>query len=225
METLEVQCATMINLIDQLYIGGQRLMIGIAGPPGSGKSTLAAAVVEQLNTRLGGSNQAALLPMDGFHLDNDILEMRGMLDRKGAPETFDVEGLLALLECVKTASSDIRYPLFDRTNDCVLTDAGLLKVTSSIIVVEGNYLLLDAPLWSEVTALFDATVFLSPLVSTLEKRLMERWISYGFSLQQASEKARGNDLINAELVLKQSVLPNLNLVESAAVTPESTNKD
>ena len=224
MDTLDVQCATTINLIDQTHEGSQRIMIGIAGPPGSGKSTLAAAVVDQLNARLDGSSQAALLPMDGFHLANELLEMRGLLQRKGAPETFNVEGLLALLEGVKTANSDIRYPLFDRVNDCVLADAGLLKANTLIIVVEGNYLLLDAPLWSEITALFDATVFLRPLLSTLENRLIDRWLSHGFSPQQASEKAHGNDLINAELVLKQSVPASLNLTELPAVTTENANK-
>ena len=198
-------------MIEQIHTDSGRIMIAIAGPPGSGKSTLAAAVVKQLNASSKSSSEAALLPMDGFHLGNDELDIRGLLERKGAPETFDVQGLLALLKNVKTTNVDLRYPLFDRICDDVLADAGLLKASTSIVVVEGNYLLLDAPLWSEISALFDATVFLDPLLSTLEKRLIERWLNHGFSAQQASEKVHSNDLINAKLVLKQSVAASLKL--------------
>lgn len=208
----------VLNLIAQTTRPGQRVVIGITGPPGSGKSTLALDVVERLNTEAGNGLRAALLPMDGFHLDNEVLAERGLLPRKGAPETFDTAGLVRLVRRVRDGGADIRYPLFDRKEDRCLTDAGLLKAETPIVVVEGNYLLLDAPPWDVLRGLFDATVFLAPSIETLEERLIERWLSFGFSSEEAAEKARGNDLKNACLVLKYSRTADLLLSQQTKAT-------
>lgn len=218
MSTLDAHRDAVVRLIDRTAHPLDRIMIAIAGPPGSGKSTLAEAVVDQLNQRAGKPDEAALLPMDGFHLDNELLRQRNLLERKGAPQTFDVEGLLELLITVKSHFGDVRYPTFDRALDHALIDAGLLKTETTIVVVEGNYLLLDAPVWSELRDLFDATVFLSPSRSTLENRLMQRWLSYGFTKDEARQKAHGNDMINAENVLDHSQTADLTLTEAGAAT-------
>lgn len=208
----------VLDLITRAARSGQRVVIGIAGPPGSGKSTLAEDVVERLNLEAGKGLRAALLPMDGFHLDNEILAERGLLARKGAPETFDAAGLVRLVRRVRDREADIRYPLFDRTRDRCLADAGLLEAETPIVVVEGNYLLLDAPPWDELAGLFDATVFLCPSIRTLEDRLIERWLSFGFSPKAAAEKARGNDLKNARLILENSRAADLLLTQQTEAT-------
>ncbi|MCH4564036.1 nucleoside triphosphate hydrolase [Halomonas sp. EGI 63088] len=208
----------VLDLLIQARRPGKRTVIGIAGPPGSGKSTLAEEVVERLNAPLGSGSRAVLLPMDGFHLDNEVLAARGLLARKGAPETFEAAGLVRLVRRVRDGGANIRYPLFDRTLDRCLTDAGLLKAETPIVVVEGNYLLLDAPPWDGLAGLFDATVFLAPSIETLEERLIERWLSFGFSPEEAAEKARGNDLKNARLVLEHSRAADLLLTQETEAT-------
>ena len=78
-----------------------RRLVALAGPPATGKSTLAGALCERLS-RDGQS--AVVVPMDGFHLDNRILEARGLLARKGAPETFDADGFIALIRRLKSGA-------------------------------------------------------------------------------------------------------------------------
>lgn len=213
MASIATQANAVVDFIDRAARSDRRTLIGIAGPPGSGKSTLAEAVVQQLNRRAGNSDYAALLPMDGFHLDNELLLQRDLLKRKGAPETFDVGGLYELVVSARTDVGDIHYPLFDRALDRALVDAGLLRSTTSIVVFEGNYLLLDAPIWDGLTELFDATVFLKPSLETLEKRLMKRWLGFGFTPEQAALKVHDNDLKNARLVLEHSGVADLTLDE------------
>lgn len=215
MGALENNRDAVIDLIDRTARPLDRILIGVAGPPGSGKSTLAESVVAHLNQRAGSRNEAALLPMDGFHLDNELLRQRNLLHRKGAPETFDAEGLVELLMTVKAGLGDVHYPLFDRALDHSLIDAGLLRADTKIVVVEGNYLLLDAPVWNRMVDLFDATVFLSPSRSTLEERLMARWLGYGYSEADARQKAHGNDMVNADTVLEHSLPADLTLSEGA----------
>lgn len=216
MASIATETSRIIEFIDRAARSDRRTLIAIAGPPGSGKSTLAEAAVHQLNRRAGKNDHAALLPMDGFHLDNELLLQRGLLQRKGAPETFDVGGLYELVVSARTDVGDIHYPLFDRALDRALVDAGLLGSATSIVVFEGNYLLLDAPIWDGLTALFDATVFLKPSLETLEKRLMNRWLELGFTAEQAVLKVQVNDLKNARLVLEHSAVADLTLGEEEA---------
>lgn len=208
----------VMALITRVARSGERTLIAIAGPPGSGKSTLAEAVVKQLNSRVGSEPLAALIPMDGFHLDNQDLDKQGLLSRKGAPETFDAAGLVRLVRRIRTGGTDIHYPLFDRTIDRCQVDAGLLSAETPIVVVEGNYLLLDDSPWNALAGLFDATVFLAPAVEVLEERLIHRWLRYGFSPEMAAEKARANDLRNARLVLEKSLAADLLLTQQTDET-------
>lgn len=177
--------------------GDRRILVGIAGPPGSGKSTLA----EDLANGIGTS--AAVLPMDGFHLDNATLRQKGLLDRKGAPETFDAVGFVELVRALKHQSS-LTYPTFDRDADSTIPDGGRIDAGSDIVLVEGNYLLLDLPPWSELAALFDMTVKLVVARSELERRLTKRWLDHGLSPTAAKNRAHENDMRNADLVLESS---------------------
>ena len=97
---------------------GGRAVLGLAGPPGAGKSTLAAALVDVLGDR------AALVPLDGFHLDDDVLAALGRADRKGAADTFDADGYVALLRRLRAADDAVVYaPRFDRDRELSLAGA------------------------------------------------------------------------------------------------------
>lgn len=193
---------------------GRRRLIGIAGPPGSGKTTLAAALVERLNAAVPG--QAVLLPMDGFHLDNAELDRAGLRAVKGAPQTFDVEGFVTKVREIGAAGQPCRFPRFDRTGDRTLPDAGLADATAGIVVVEGNYLLLSRPGWSALRPLFDATILLAPPPAVLEQRLLRRWLDHGLSPEDALQRTRCNDLVNARVVQAESAAPDLRLADAPA---------
>ncbi len=191
---------------------GFRLVLGIAGPPGSGKSTLAAHVTEMLNMRRPDS--AVLLPMDGFHLDNVDLDRLGLRAIKGAPQTFDAAGFVALLSQARQAGQVIRYPVFDRNQDRALPDAGEIGETVDTLVVEGNYLLLPEGAWARIPALLDLSVMLRPSIKTLEARLLARWTGLGLSREEAEKRALGNDLPNAQRVLTDSTTADLTLPQA-----------
>ncbi len=191
--------------------GGGRLLVGIAGPPGVGKSTLA----DTLCTRLTDSGyEAAIVPMDGFHLDNDVLRQRGLLDRKGAPETFDAEGFVSLVARLRENRGPIAIPLFDREADCVRPDAQTITRSSRILLLEGNYLLLDRPPWSRIPPLLDLSVFISASMETLRSRLIHRWLEHGYDTIRAEKRAESNDIPNAKLVLEHSRSGDLSATET-----------
>ncbi|WP_240705141.1 nucleoside/nucleotide kinase family protein [Pacificoceanicola onchidii] len=175
---------------------GRRRLVALAGPPASGKSTLAEELALRL-TRAGC--QAQVVPMDGFHLDNRILSARGMLERKGAPETFDVSGLTRLVGAL-AQEEQVFFPLFDRARDLAIAGAGLVGPACDTVVIEGNYLLHDAPGWRDLAAYWDFTIALEVPPEVLRKRLIARWLSYGLTQEQAVNRAQGNDLPNADTV-------------------------
>ena len=147
--------------------------------------------------------------MDGFHYDNAILDERGWRARKGAPETFDVGGFSSLLHRLKNETDDIAIPLFDRSADLARASARIISSHQRLLIVEGNYLLLDRPNWRELFPLFDLTIFLKPSIETIEERLIQRWLDYGFDQQTAEARAKGNDLNNARVILAESRPANI----------------
>lgn len=177
-------------------------MIGIVGPPGSGKSTLAEALVDRLNQQETGL--AALVPMDGFHMDNAQLDRLGLRSVKGAPHTFDADAFVATLRGLRPTGSAGAVPLFDRSQDRTVPAGRSVADTVRVLVIEGNYLLLASPPWQQVACLLDATVALRPSLGTLEQRLIQRWRAHGLSAQMAYEKTHGNDLNNAKRVMEES---------------------
>lgn len=176
---------------------GSRFVAGVAGPPASGKSTLA----KDLVTRLGP--RAAVLPMDGFHMDNAALQAMGLLHRKGAPETFDAQGFVDLVRRLKR-DGVVPYPTFDRAADATVPQGGVIAAGTDIVIVEGNYLLLDTPPWDQLAAEFDLTVALQVSAPELEARLMARWRAHGLSEPQARARAHENDLPNARFVAQNA---------------------
>lgn len=129
----------LLQRIAALPTGPGRRLIAVAGQPASGKSTLAAALVAALNSP---ETTAALVPMDGFHLDNALLRDRSLLERKGAPETFDAAGLVHAMRRLKS-EPHVVLPSFDRHRDIAI--AGAIEITAlhRLVLVEGNYLCFD----------------------------------------------------------------------------------
>lgn len=183
-----------------------RLIVGVAGAPASGKSTLGAWLSQQINRTWSIDSQSIVVPMDGFHLDNSVLEARRMLAVKGAPQTFDVQGFITLLQrlAAGTSASPVFFPEFDRSADLARNASNAVEQHHRVIIVEGNYLLLRHPLWNEIESLLSLSVFLEVPMAQLEKRLIQRWLEYGLDPQAARARALTNDIPNARLVVKES---------------------
>ncbi len=202
----EQHLETLCDRITRAAEGKDRLIVAIAGAPASGKSTLSARLCQRLNAEASEGDIAAVVPMDGFHLDDGVLREQGTLARKGAPFTFDFGGLNAILSRLKTNREDaIAVPLFDRDLEIARAGARLIPRSCKIILVEGNYLLLDLAPWSGLKQYFDLSVALSVPFPTLEKRLIARWTGLGFSPDEAFRRARENDLANASLVQEKGL--------------------
>ena len=191
----------LIDRLQPLTKGPQRRLVALAGPPAAGKSHLC----EALMAALPG---AGLLQMDGFHLDDGLLRQRGTLPRKGAPETFDLDGLAVMLDRLRADDGrPVLVPLFDRSIETSRAAAAEIPAEARLILVEGNYLLLDRPGWRELARHFALTVMLEAPEPVLRARLEARWS--GLAPEEAREKLDGNDLPNMRLVLEASLPADL----------------
>ncbi len=180
------------------------VMVAIAGPPAAGKSTLA----EAMQTHFTAEGVAcALLPMDGFHLDNAVLEEKGLLARKGSPASFDVHGFIALVQRAKRGKlgtdAPVYAPRFERRWDISVASATEIS-NHELILIEGNYLLYNQPPWDVLHGLWDISLWLDVPLDVIESRCMARWQSHGLDSASAQKRTQGNDLINARMVLENS---------------------
>jgi len=191
--------AELLAKLQEHVHSAKRELIAIAGPPASGKSTLAAKLCEQINAT-HDTSPAVVFPMDGYHLDNILLDAMQARARKGAPHTFDVEGFAHTLRRVAESPNEVVVPVFDRELDIARAGGIRIQKHHTVVLVEGNYLLLDKPQWRELSATFNYTIYVDVEETTLKNRLTQRWIDHGMSLAAAESRAESNDLPNARLV-------------------------
>ena len=191
---MEELCDAVLARLD--LSGGGRRLVALSGAPGSGKSTLSEPLAAMLTER---GVRSEVVPMDGFHLDNRLLEARGLMPRKGAPETFDLGGFKRLCHALR-ADDEVIYPLFDRSRDLAIAGAAHVGQDCSVAVIEGNYLLFDEPGWRDLADLWDVSIRLDVPLADLEARLVQRWLTHGLDQAAAEARARGNDLANAQRI-------------------------
>ena len=189
----------------------ERFIVAIAGPPASGKSTLA----EQLSSFINQQSQSEIsdvVPMDGFHLDNATLDRLELRHRKGAEMTFDSTGFAEMMHALHSNKEPVSIPLFDRASDASIPNAKVISIETKIIIVEGNYLLLNAKPWSTLDHIYAYKVLLNPSIETITERLINRWINNGYDLEGAQYRALSNDIPNAKFVLENSAAADLIIV-------------
>lgn len=183
-----------------------RTFLAIAGAPGSGKSTTVETLHDRLNAARPGLT--AILPMDGFHYDDAVLHAMNRRPWKGAPDTFDVGGLASVLARLRAADATVAVPVFDRDLEISRGSARLIDTQARLILVEGNYLLLDQAPWDQLAPLFDKTVMIAVPESVLAERLRARWVHYKLSEAEILQKLEDNDLPNGRTVRDRSRDPD-----------------
>ena len=163
--------------------------------------------------------------MDGYHFDDMVLTARGLRPRKGAPETFDVGGLAAMLARLKdNAEAEIAVPVFDRDIEIARAGARIISQSVRQLIVEGNYLLLDEDPWRSLQSTFDTTIAIKVDLAVLRKRLTTRWDRCGLPEAEVLAKVEGNDLVNAALVLERSTMPEFVLLGEDTDQPHVANE-
>ncbi len=188
---------SLARVRDLLNDTDRRIIIGIVGKPGAGKSTLSSYLLENLPRDL-----VTLVPMDGYHLSNKILEKLERRDRKGAPDTFDSDGYSALIDRIARSKDNVYFPIFHREIEESIAAEGVVMKSTRIVLTEGNYLLHDEGSWKKVQSFLDETWFVEVDDSTRLERLVRRHHHFGKSLQESFDWAHGTDERNAEIVEK-----------------------
>jgi pantothenate kinase len=183
-----------------LLQSGQRRVLGIVGEPGAGKSTLALALQQALG------EQAVVVPMDGFHLANAQLLRLGRRQRKGAPDTFDALGYVALLQRLRQpqAGQTVYAPAFERALEEPVAGAIAVPAEVPLVITEGNYLLLEEAPWDGVRALLDEVWMLRPDAELRRQRLVARHQQFGRSAEQAQAWVDSTDEPNAQRIRASS---------------------
>lgn len=207
--------ADLVARIAALPRDGTRHLVAICGAPASGKSTLADTLAQALTD---AGRPAQVVPMDGFHLDNALLGPRGLLPRKGAPQSFDLAGFAALLHRLRAGGAVI-FPRFDRSLDRAIAGAGEMPAACDLALVEGNYLCLDLPGWRDLAPLWSLSLRLDVPIDVLEARLLARWVDHGLDPQAARQRAMGNDLPNARACIDHALPTDLTLQGQKIVCP------
>ena len=186
----------LLRIREFLNRSTDRALVGIVGKPGAGKSTLSAYLLQELK-----SSEVTVVPMDGYHLSNAVLQELGRADRKGAPDTFDVAGFASLLQRIRSEKSvDIYYPVFDRSIEESIAAQGVVTQETKVVIVEGNYLLHDTGGWEAIADLLDEIWFIDVDDEKRLERLIARHIAYGKSPEDAQSWSRGSDEVNARTI-------------------------
>lgn len=187
----------VVEAIRGAAVGNRTTVVGIAGSPGAGKSHIGKQVVNRL------APDAALLPLDGFHLPQSRLVALGRRNRMGAPDTYDIVEFLSALTALNSTihpGRDWSAPIFDREIEEPVPDAFAIPFGTPFVVIEGNYLLLDNGGWEHAASRIDVTFFVDSDSSIRQQRLIDRHIQYGKTPEAAREWALGTDERNAAVI-------------------------
>lgn len=188
--------AVYLDRLNTLLASGQRVVLGLVGAPGSGKSTLADALLQAFGAR------AVVVPMDGYHLANVELARLGRAARKGAEDTFDSAGYVALLRRLRQQAADevVYAPEFRREIEEPIANAIPVQPETQLVITEGNYLLLDRGHWRHVKDLLDEAWYVDVDHDLRRERLVQRHIQFGRSPQAAHDWVAQTDEPNAILI-------------------------
>ncbi len=202
------QAEDLANQLVARASGRDRFLAGIAGPPGSGKSTIAADLVQVLQAQ---GQTAVVVPMDGYHFDDVVLNARGHRARKGAHYTFDSHGFVHLVRRIKAREPGIAIPVFDRHMELSRAAADVIEESTRFIIVEGLYLLLKREPWNALKTLFDVSIYLNVPKAELERRLTKRILDHGHDETYAKNWIASNDMLNADEVIGNSATADVTL--------------
>jgi len=195
-EQLANQQAALARIEGFLSNSSERVLIGIIGKPGAGKSTLSKFLMSKLPKEF-----VTVVPMDGYHLSNEVLNELKRADRKGAPDTFDVAGFASLVKRIRSEQTQsIYYPIFDRAIEESIAAQGVVTSATRVVIIEGNYLLHDAGGWEVVKDLLDESWMVDVDDDKRIARLISRHIAYGKEPEAAKAWAKGTDEANAQLI-------------------------
>jgi pantothenate kinase len=179
----------------------KRVIIGVVGKPGAGKSTLTSYLIDNLP-----KNSVSLVPMDGYHLSNQQLSRLGLADKKGALNTFDADGYIALVKRINNESDkDIYFPVFHREIEESYSADGVVLAKTKLVLTEGNYLLFDQAGWEKVLPELTETWYVNIDDKLRIDRLVKRHEFYGKNRQAAIAWANGSDEANAKIVEATSI--------------------
>jgi putative kinase len=198
-----------------------RYMVGIAGPPASGKSAFTLLLTAVLNA-IRHQELAACVGLDGWHFPNDYLDSHTTLRNeklvtlrqvKGAPETYDIVSARHFIRCVRGGESPA-YPVYNRNRHEPIPASGELSLTHRLVLIEGNYLLLDIPDWNSFRPLFDLTIFLNAPREEMIHALCERHLRGGKTLDTAEKHMAFSDIPNLDIIISHSLTPDI-LIEKS----------
>lgn len=197
---------------------GERVIVGVVGSPGSGKSTLTGRIADAMDV-----HEAVVVPMDGFHLAHSELERLGRVERKGAIDTYDAGGFVALIKRIAARDEDVVYaPTFRRSIEDPVAGAIPVPREVPLVIVEGNYLLSDAQPWVQVHQLFAETWMVRLDERVRHQRLIARHMEFGRDAEAARAHALGSDQVNAGVIEATGVRADL-FIELDSAAPITVN--
>jgi pantothenate kinase len=215
---------------------GRRLLVGITGPGASGKSVFAILLRDVFNAAFGCAEgsaggaanrrqvaadapcRAAICPMDGFHYPNSYLGSHFITDEqgrrvalrafKGSPPSFDAKSFVRCLRALK-AEASVAVPRYDRVLHDPVPGGILIGLSDGIVLVEGNYVLLDEGPWAAVGELIDFSLFLIQPLDAVLDAMVKRHVRGGRSEQDAVEYVARVDRRNYEICMSTAVRADL----------------